>query len=168
MNLRPIDGSEIPLVAEWLSRKENYQWLDFGDGTQILNVVSLKIMLQRDLHLLRIITSDSEDAPIGLVALSNINRNFRTAVLWYVLGDKRYGGQGYMTRAVSKFLTIVFGELGLQAVNAWVVEGNLPSVRILERNNFRPVGSLRKCHYIDDQPSNRLLFDLLASEHKEI
>ena len=167
MQLIPIESSSLDLVGEWLNRKENYQWLDFGSGNQTLTPVSLKFMMQRDSHLLRVFTLDSDNTPIGLVALSNIALNFRTATLWYVLGDKRYAGQGYTTRAVSLILTAGFKELGLQATNAWVVEQNQPSIRVLLRNRFQVIGRQRRCHYIDGQPFDRLLFDLLATEYKQ-
>jgi RimJ/RimL family protein N-acetyltransferase len=169
MKLKPlVDTCEIELVAAWMAEKENYQWLDFGNGNQILTAASLKVMTQRDIHFLRIFTPDSNEEPIGLVALSNVNRRFKTATLWYILGNKSYGGRGYTSRAVSNVLTLAFNELELQAVNAWAVEQNLPSIRILERNNFQLIGRQRKCHYIDDRPCDRLLFDLLASGHKKV
>ncbi len=52
-------------------------------------------------------------------------------------------------------------------MNAWTVETNTPSLGLLQRLNFRYIGRERRCHYIDGQPYDRLLFDLLASEHKE-
>jgi RimJ/RimL family protein N-acetyltransferase len=58
-------------------------------------------------------------------------------MLWDVLGEKRSGGQGYTSRAVSEVLTLGFAEVGLGAVNAWAVEENAASIRILERNHFR-------------------------------
>ncbi len=167
MQLTPIDTSTLTLVAEWMATKENYQWLDFGNGNQILTPVALKIMSQRDIHLLRVFTADSGDPPIGLVALSDISR-FKTATLWYVLGNRAYAGQGYTTRAVSQLLALAFAELSLRAVNAWAVEENTPSISILERNHFQLVGRQRQCHYIDGRPLDRLLFDVLASEHKEL
>lgn len=168
MKLHPVDNSKIGLIADWMAQKENYCWLDFGNGNQILSPISIKVMTQKDGHLLRVFTSSSDEAPLGLVALSNINHRFATAMLWYVLGNKSYAGQGYTTRAVSKILALGFAELGLQAVNAWAVDGNVASIRILQRNNFRLIGRQRKCHYIDGRAFDRLLFDLLASEHKEI
>lgn len=165
MQLKPIDSSALNLVAEWMATKENYQWLDFGNGIQILPPVSLKIMTQREGHLLRVFTPDAADIPIGLVALSSIAQNFQTATLWYVLGDKSHAGQGYTTRAVSQMLTLGFRELALQAVNAWVVEHNEPSIRLLKRNRFQFIGRQRRCHIIDGQAFDRLLFDLLVSEH---
>ena len=167
MELRPLDNDACRLAASWLAQKENYQWLDFGNGIQALGAPSLKIMAQRGLHLMRVFTADSGDSPIGLVALSNIAPGFKTATLWFLLGDKSYANQGYTTRAVSKILTRGFGESGLQAVNAWAVDRNAPSIKTIQRNNFRLVGRLRKCHYIDGRPCDRLLFDILKSEHQE-
>lgn len=166
MNLRLIDGSSVELVAGWLTQKENYQWLDFGNGNQLLHPAAVKIMMQRDTNLIRVFTSEPDENPIGIVALSNIAPNFKTAMLWYVLGDKDYAGQGYTTRAAYQILRLGFTEVGLEAVNAWTVEINIPSIRILERNNFQLIGRQRRCHYIDGRAFDRLLFDLLATEHK--
>jgi len=48
MKLLPLDTPKlIELVAAWLARKENYQWLDFGNGRQILTPALLKIMALR-------------------------------------------------------------------------------------------------------------------------
>jgi RimJ/RimL family protein N-acetyltransferase len=69
--------------------------------------------------------------------------------------------------ATSKFLTVVFRDLGLRAVNTWIVDGN-PSLRSLQRLNFRFIGRQRRCHLVDGVPHDRLLFDLLAEEHREI
>ncbi|MCI0524610.1 MAG: GNAT family N-acetyltransferase [Acidobacteria bacterium] len=168
MNLRTIDTTEITLVSEWLGSEENYKWLDFGFGTQLLAPASLKLMTQRDIHLIRVYTHDSADTPIGLVALSNIARNFKTATLWYVLGDKSQVNRGYTTRAVSAILGQGFTEIGLEAVNAWTVDANPPSRQVLERNNFHFIGRQRRCHYVDGQAYDRLWFDLLASEYKAI
>ena len=127
---------------------------------------ALKVMTQRHMHLLRVFTSDGDDVPIGVVGLSDIDRSFKTATAWVVLGNKRYGGQ--TTKAVSKLLTLGFAEVGLEAVNVWTVEVNTPGRRLIARLNFRYVGRLRRCHYIDGRPYDRLLFDLLASEYREI
>jgi RimJ/RimL family protein N-acetyltransferase len=168
MQLKPIDSRALDLVATWMARKENYQWLDFGGGVQILSPVTLKVMTQRDSHLMRVFTSDTDDTPIGLVAMSNIARNFQTASLWYVLGEKGYRGQGYATRAVSQMLTLGFEQLALQSVNAWALESNEPSIKVLTRNHFQLVGRQRRCHWIDGQPFDRLLFDVLHTDHKPV
>lgn len=167
MKLLPLDApGMLELAAGWLAQKENYQWLDFGTGRQLITPALLKIMVQRPSHFMRIYTSD-EDVPIGIVGLNNVDRTFKSAVFWGAAGDKSFRNRGYGTRAGAMFLTLSFRDLGLHAINTWVVDGNV-SLKIIERLRFRFIGRLRQCHYIDGRPHDRLIFDLLASEHKEL
>ncbi|MGH8265033.1 MAG: GNAT family N-acetyltransferase, partial [Steroidobacterales bacterium] len=87
--------------------------------------------------------------------------------LWGVAGDKSFRSRGNATFAASIFLTVAFRDLGLHAINTWVADGNT-SRRVVERLHFRYVGRMRDCHYMDGKPYDRLFFDLLASEHREI
>ena len=168
MQLKPVDSPELMrLVAGWLSEKDNYQWLDFGDGRQTLSAEWLKIAMQRGTQVIRVFTADETDIPIGVVGFSNVNPHFRTGTYWVVLGDKSYAGQGYASRATSRMLTLGFTELGLRAIQTWIVEHN-PSVQVAERVRFRPIGRQRQCHVIDGRAYDRLWYDLLPSEHKEI
>ena len=168
MKLLPIDRPEFfEVAAGWLARKENYQWLDFGNGRQPVTPALLKIMTQRESHFLRIYTSDRDDDPIGILGLNSVDRGFKTATFWGVSGEKSFRNRGYSTFASSRFLTLAFRELGLETINTWAVDQN-PSLRTIERLGFRLVGRMRQCHYIDGRPYDRLLFDLLAGEHREL
>jgi RimJ/RimL family protein N-acetyltransferase len=165
--LAPLDSPElIQTAARWLGHKDNYQWLQFGDGRHVLTPALLKIMTQKDTNVLRVYTSES-GAPLGIVGLDEVNRHFKTARIWVVAGEKSRCGRGYATDAVSRMLTLAFRELGLEAVNTWVVEHN-PSLRVAEHIGFRFIGRQRKCHWMDGVAYDRLWFDLLASEHKDI
>jgi len=166
VRLKPLDSPElIQTAANWLAQKDNYQWLQFGDGRHILTPQLLKILVQKDTHLLRVYTSE-DGTPLGIVGLEEVNRNFKTARLWVVAGDRNVRRRGYATQAVSKMLTLAFQELGLHAVSTWIVEHN-PSVRVAEHVSFKFIGRQRKCHWMDGVAYDRLWFDLLASEHKE-
>lgn len=167
MELRPLQSSNINLVSEWLSRSENYQWLDFGNGIQMLSPPLLKLMSQSEKHCLRLYALSEEQCPVGLVGLSNIDKHFKTALLWYVLGDKKVADRGHTTVAVSRLLGIGFNELGLRSISAWAVEGNYPSIRVLEKNGFRYIGKQRTCHLIEEIPRDRLLFDLVSEEYRQ-
>jgi RimJ/RimL family protein N-acetyltransferase len=168
MQLLPLDSPEhIGLVAHWLTQKENYQWLDFGDGRQRVTPAWLKIAMQRGSYVLRLFTANDDETPIGVVGLGNLNPHFRTANIWVVLGDKSQAGRGYASRATSMMLTFGFKELGLGAIHTWIVEHN-PSIRVAQQVRFRPIGRQRKCHYIDGRAYDRLWFDLLAAEHEEV
>lgn len=167
VRLKPLDSAElIQIAAGWLAQQDNYQWLQFGDGRQTVTAALLKIMTQRDTQVLRVYTSE-DDIPLGIVGLDEVNHNFKTARIWVVAGEKRLTGHGCATRATSKMLTLAFRDLGLQSVNTWIVENN-PSIRVAERLNFKLIGRQRQCHRIDGFAYDRLWFDLLASEHKEV
>jgi RimJ/RimL family protein N-acetyltransferase len=168
MKLLSLDTPElIEAAANWLAEKENYQWLDFGSGKQLVTPALLKIMVQRETYFIRAYTSDADDAPIGIVGLSNVDRVFKTARFWGLSGDKSFRNRGFSTIASSKLMTLAFRDLGLHAVNTWAADGN-PSIRTIERLGFRYIGRQRQCHCIDGRPYDRLLFDLLAAEHKEM
>lgn len=168
MKLLPLyDPKHFGLVAEWLGRKENAQWLEFGSARQAVTPSLIGVMARRDAHFLRVYTSDSDDTPIGIVALSSVDPVFRTATFWGASGDKSYRNRGYSTIASSKLMTLAFRDLGLRCVNTWAADGN-PSLRTIQRLGFRYAGRLRHSHTIDGRPCDRLLFDLLAAEHREL
>lgn len=168
MKLLPLDTPErIELVAGWLACKENYQWLNFGAGRQIVTPALLKVMVQRDTHLLRAYTADEDEQLIGIAALNDVDRVNGTATLWGATGDKSFRNRGYATFAGSMLLGLAFRELGLKAINTWVVDGN-PSQRVVERLKFRYIGRQRCCHCIDGRMYDRLFFDLLAEEYEDI
>src|SRR5213592_3545507 len=102
VTLKPLDSPAlIDLVAEWLARKENYQWLDFGGGKQLLTPAWLKILTQRANVVLRVYTAGDDEVPIGVVCLDDVNRVFGTARIWVVAGDKAFAARGSATQAAS-------------------------------------------------------------------
>ena len=168
MRLRPPGTAEdFGLAAGWLQQKENHQWLDFGNGRQRITPELLRIMAKRDTHFIRLYSIPEDERPVGIVALNNVDRNMRTATLWAVAGEKSFRHRGCAHAAASRLLTLAFGELGLHSVNTWTVEHN-PSQRGAVRLGFRFIGRQRQCHFIDGHAYDRLLFDLLAGEHREI
>jgi RimJ/RimL family protein N-acetyltransferase len=166
VHLSPLEKSHLELVVGWLNDEDNYKWLDFGAGRQILSAPAIAAMRQRELHCLRLFSPSRSEGPVGIVAISDIAANFRSGTLWYVLGDKTAGGKGYTSLATGAMLDLAFGELGLESVNAWAVENNTPSIRVLQKHGFRLIGKQRSCHLVDGMLRGRLLFDLLAEEHR--
>jgi RimJ/RimL family protein N-acetyltransferase len=165
MAIRRLEDRDVPLVAAWLGEHENHRWLWFGPGVQTLAAPVVRMMAHRDQHMIRVFDAGDGGPPVGVVALSDVDRAFGTATLWYVLGEVAYRRRGLTTRAVHELLTEGFGA-GLSAIAAWAVDANGPSIRVLERNAFRFVGRQRRCHVVDGRPRDRLHFDLLASEHE--
>jgi len=168
IRLIPLDTpAMLELAAGWLARKENCEWLDFGNGRQAVTPALLKIMTQRETHFMRAYAPEGREVPLGIVGLNAVDRVAGTGTLWAVAGNKSFPKRGYVSLATSRFLTLAFRSLGLNSVNTWIVDCN-PSLRSLQRLNFRFVGRQRQCHLIDGRLHDRLLFDLLAAEHREL
>ena len=164
MKLLSLDSPGIiELAAGWLAQKENSQWLDFGHGRLPVTPALLKIMAQRDTHVIRIYTENEDDRPIGIVALNSVDRDFRSATIWGAAGDKAYAMRGYGNLAGSMMIAFAFRDLGLHSINTWIVDNN-PSMRMAQRLGFRFAGRLRQCHFIDGRPYDRLLYDLLPED----
>ena len=172
MRLVPIAPELIETVAGWTADPAVARWLDFGNGVQTLTPNVLKIMTQRPMHYLRLFMPDDADVALGVVGFTNVDRSFKTAMPWVVLGNRTYrhasGRPPATTVALSKLFTLGFTELGLESIYAWVVETNRASLRLARKLNLRYIGRQRRCHWIDGTSYDRLLFDLLAEEHKEL
>lgn len=166
MRLTEIRGDDFERIAGWLRDEETSRWLDFGGGRRSVDAVGLRVMAQRDLHCLRGYAPDDEDALVGVVGLSNVDREFGTAEIWFVLGDERYRRRNLTVRAASAILEHGFQKLGLQSIFAWTVEINRGGRRVLERLRFTEVGRRRRCHRIDGKLYDRIHFDLLAEEFR--
>jgi RimJ/RimL family protein N-acetyltransferase len=167
MELRSLESSDIGVVAGWLSDPQNYQWLDFGNGIQSLSPALLKLMSSNAKHCLKLYSLTGGEHAVGLVGLTNIDKHFNTALLWYVLGDKAFRNRGHTSAAVWKLLGTGFNELGMRAISAWAVEANHPSIRVLEKNRFRYIGKQRACHIVDGRVMDRLLFDMVSEEYRQ-
>ncbi|MEZ4295504.1 MAG: GNAT family protein [Polyangiaceae bacterium] len=168
MLLRSPEEAELATIAGWLAEPENGRWLRFGPGLPAPSAAVLRVMCRRDTHVVRVFTEEAGGQAVGVVALSDVDREFRTGTLWYVLGEKQARGRGLATRAVSALLGEAFSSGALFAVQAWVVDGNMPSMMVLSHNRFRFVGRQRCCHVVEGCIRDRLLFDLLADEHRVI
>lgn len=168
VKLLPLEAPGVfEVAAGWLAQQENYQWLDFGTGGRNVTPALLKLLSKNDTHFIRVYTADRGDTPIGICGLNRVNRVAGTATFWGASGDKSFRSRGHGTLAGSRFLTLAFRTLGLNVIDTWVVEQN-PSRRIVERLGFRYIGRQRQCHVIDGRACDRLLFDLLAGEHREL
>lgn len=165
MRIRTAADPDLEIIAGWLVQPRIAQWLDFGSERPLTAMALKYAIAQGSTRLFTYAPAEvAEAAPIGVVGLGSIHPRFRTALLWYALGEPRFAGQGLTTRAAAEVVRIGFQELGLRALNAWAADGNQASLRILESIGFRRVGRQRQCHRIEGRCRDRLLFDMVRSE----
>ena len=80
---------------------------------------------------------------IGTCGFTSFNCPADSAEIGYVL-NPNYGGQGYATEAVRRVLTFGFEELSLHRIEARFIEGNTPSLRLMERVGMTLEGYARE------------------------
>ena len=104
--------------------------------------------------------------PIGFIGLS-IDDNNNNAEISYIY-DQEYTNKGYCTEASKKLLEIAFKKLELKKVYADTIEGNISSVRVLEKLGFKHEGTRRKQAYLKEMNEyyDFLDFGLLIDEYK--
>lgn len=87
---------------------------------------------------------DHETRLIGVVSADNLELGTaHKAEIGYWLA-KPYWGQGIMTDAVKAYVRYAFDYLQLLRLTAHVLEMNIGSTRVLEKNGFKLEGHLRK------------------------
>lgn len=79
----------------------------------------------------------------GNVMLGPVDARHRHAEVTYVLGERRFWGQGVATQAVKAVVAEAFGEHDLVRVYAGVYAGNIGSIRVLEKAGFTLEGTRR-------------------------
>ncbi|MCK4589125.1 MAG: GNAT family N-acetyltransferase [Nanoarchaeota archaeon] len=102
--------------------------------------------------------------PVGFIALIDIDFGDKFGQIWYVMGNKNYRRRGLMSKALSFLLSKCKVELGLHSVHTWVVEDNIASIRVLEKNGFSKIGIQRESYYYNNKFKNRVLFDKVLRE----
>jgi RimJ/RimL family protein N-acetyltransferase len=90
---------------------------------------------------------EKDGRAIGLVSLSGIKEKHE-ATFGYWLAPE-YWGRGLMTKAVRLVADFGFKRLKLRRIQAYVFKSNPASVKVLEKNNFKKEGLLKKARFKD-------------------
>lgn len=102
---------------------------------------------------------------IGRCGLHNWNKENKRAEIGYVMEDNDFKRKGLMSEAVSAIIAYGFNQLHLNRIEALVGVGNIPSLKLMVKNNFIQEGVLRQHFLIDDKYEDSVLFSLLKDEY---
>jgi RimJ/RimL family protein N-acetyltransferase len=157
-----LAGQHFELASTWLSAPETNKWLYSewrGRGVDDRLVALVAANKRNKLFLVR-----ADQNPIGLVGLGEINNIDHSASIWYLLGSKDRGCKGLTSQAVGLVMGLAFTELHVHTIYASIVEGNLASRRVLEKNGFAVVGTFRDGFFVNGVFKNRIVFDCIAPQ----
>lgn len=108
-------------------------------------------------HLYASILLKNTQKIIGTAMIFNFDNQANHAEIGYVF-HKDYWGNGYGTQAVELMSDFAFKILNLHKLHARIVDKNIGSVRILERNGFDLEGKLKDYYFIDGDYCHGLFF----------
>lgn len=156
--LNTNDAQEIHTYAsdEEVSRFIGWRLMKTLDETREY----VEEMLKREAvetHLYASIALKSTNAIIGTAMIFNFDREAKHAEIGYVF-HKDHWGKGYGTEMVTLLSNFAFESLKLRKVHAHVVDANIGSIRILEKNGFVIEGRLKDYYFIEGMYYDALIF----------
>lgn len=102
---------------------------------------------------------------IGLTGFVRYYPAHHRAELGYSILREEFKNKGYMSEACETMLNYGFNELGLNRIEAMVGPSNLPSLKIIEKLNFKKEGQLKQHYYRNGSAEDSLIYALLKSEY---
>lgn len=161
LNLAEYNFSHLPKLIEYLNDEEVTKWLCNIPSPYTQEHANKWLGFCRECELSRTCyprAIELDKTMIGHVELKLIFQH--SAEIGYWLG-RPYWNQGYATEAVQQMLNFAFVNLELKRVQAYVLEGNSTSVRVLEKCGFKYEGYLRKSHTQGNKFVNSLLYAIV-------
>ena len=102
---------------------------------------------------------------IGRCGIHNWNLDHNRAEIGYVMEDEGYRKMGLMSEAVNAIIGYAFNVIKLNRLEAIVGKANVPSIKIIENNNFKKEGLLRQYFYESGKFEDAVLYSMLLSEY---
>lgn len=104
---------------------------------------------------------------IGRCGLHNWYPEHKRAEIGYIMEEENFRGKGLIAEAINAVIDYGFTQLHLNRIEAMVGAGNGPSLRLMEKFNFKREGVLRQHYYTSDQFEDSVVFSRLYDEYME-
>lgn len=97
-----------------------------------------------------------EDNPIGVVGISNISKENKNADLFIMIGEDNYRGKGIWRLSMKRIIAYGFNTLKLHKLSLWVIEKNIPAVKLYQSLGFITEGNMKDEVYFEGEFHNFL------------
>lgn len=99
---------------------------------------------------------------VGQVGLLDINQSDKNAVLYIVIGEKRYWGKGIATEAIKYIHNYAFRDLGLHKINLYVHTANTRAIALYEKTGYKHIGIFHDNVYRDGKYEDETLMEIIS------
>ncbi|MDP4085273.1 MAG: GNAT family N-acetyltransferase [Bacillota bacterium] len=163
---KALSLDDVQEIHNYASDKEVSRFI----GWNLMNTLNetrehIETMLKREsagTHLYASIVLHSTQAIIGTAMIFNFDRESNQAEIGYVF-HKDHWGKGYGTESVALMSDFAFKSLNLHKLHASVVDSNIGSARILEKNKYELEGRLKDHYSIENIYYDALLFGKISN-----
>ena len=145
VTLRLLKPSDAPIIHSHLQHKDVSRWTvsiphpyKKKDATTFIKTSKAKHKKKQS-YIFAITIPEL----VGIISIDNVDWEDKHAEIGYWLA-KPYWQKGIMTEAIKQITRFAFQKLKLHRLEAPVFESNLPSQRVLEKNDFHREGHLRE------------------------
>lgn len=102
---------------------------------------------------------------IGRCGIHNWNPDHFRAEIGYNMIEENLKRKGFMSEAIEAIIAYGFRELNLNRIEALVAPGNVPSIRLLQKNNFIQEAVLKQHYLHEGKYEDSLMFALLREDY---
>lgn len=145
--IRAAQPQDFEQLLPIYNRQENMQYiLDGKSEWKREEIISKWQHLNSELTEgigLRVVIEKASGQVIGEAGILSLERSAGEYLEIGFMLDKAWRGQGLATEVVQALLSHAFEEMNLSSLRASALEENQPSLRLLEKSGFRPVGKVQ-------------------------
>tara|TARA_B100001057_G_C22867153_1_gene957056 strand:+ start:5790 stop:6308 length:519 start_codon:yes stop_codon:yes gene_type:complete len=156
--IKSATEQHIENIVQWLQDKNVKHFLSSNLRSRSINNALIKVTLKRPDQSWNIIEYKNEI--VGLIVLDNYDNEDKIANIWYLIGKKEFQNKSIMSEALKIFVQKT--PLNLDVVTAWVGSNNIPSIKCLEKAEFRRVGHISNAFKVDGVHS-RVIFEKIIN-----
>lgn len=163
--LKTLNESNVgSAYLSWMNNDEVIKYLEIKhtQPKSITNLVNFVNGINSDDKTLLLgIFLKKNNLHIGNIKLGPINPHHKRADIGFIIGEKKYWGQGYSTEAIGAVIKFAFNEIGLKKLTAGCYEGNIGSAKALLKSGFTQEALLNSHVTLGDKRVNVLKFGIV-------
>ena len=144
-----------------------FSWGPYEQESEAVEWLATLPQRRADGTALELAVVDADDWVIGVIAVLEVSKRDRRAIMGVWLGQA-YWGTGANAEAQALIAHLVFGPLRMERFGAWVDVRNPRSQRSLERLGYVREGILRGWHRHQDERRDLVSYSLLRDEWQQL
>lgn len=157
---KALSTNDAQAVHSYASDKEVKRFIGWNLMSTLKETSEyIEVMINREVagtHLYASVVLKATEEVIGTVMIFNFDKEANQAEIGYVF-HRDHWGKGYGTESVCLVSDFAFEILNLHKLHGSVVDANIGSARILEKNGYKLEGRLKDHYYIENKYYDSLL-----------